>query len=170
MGVSSGVLYDRRGVPDILVKRQQHSPASCPAWTGRPSIPEKLAIDREAAAYWMPAFRGYDSGVRSPLQPRKPRLHRIIAAVEFAQIGQPAHRQTMRILLAGLEQHGDVVRHLGARLCAGGGGAVHQEIVGVHDAVDRGFHGILVCVQTSSVASNCAIALLASLILLSSPR
>jgi hypothetical protein len=49
----------------------------------------------------------------------------------------------MGILLAGLGQFGDVVRHLGARLFAGGGAAVHQQRLGLHDAVDGGFHGIL---------------------------
>src|SRR5260370_12022439 len=77
-------------------------------------------------------------------EPRIPRLHRIAGAVEFAQVSQPVHRQPMRVLLAGLEQCGDVLGHLGARLRAGGGAAVLQEIIGLHDAVDTGFHGFLV--------------------------
>src|SRR6202051_505835 len=75
------------------------------------------------------------------LQPGKPRLHRVAGAVEFAQIGQPAHREAMGVLLSGLEQGPDIFRHLGARFGAGGGGAVHQEIVGHHDAIDHGSHG-----------------------------
>jgi len=31
---------------------------SSPGLTGRPSIPEAVAINREAAAYWIPRFRG----------------------------------------------------------------------------------------------------------------
>src|ERR1700676_4397650 len=53
---------------------------------------------------------------------RLPGLHRIAGAVEFAKVGQPAHGEAMGILLARLEQRGDIFRHFGARLGAGGGG------------------------------------------------
>src|SRR6267378_5044698 len=80
---------------------------------------------------------------RQKLKPRIPRLHRIAAAVEFAQVRQTAHRQPVRILFAGFDQLGEVVRHLGARLVAGGRAAIHQQIVGLHDAINRGLHGWL---------------------------
>ncbi len=38
----------------------------------------------------------------SPSKPRKPRLHRIGAAVEFAQVCKAAHRQAVRVLFAGV--------------------------------------------------------------------
>src|SRR6266851_9542322 len=110
MGVSSG-----QGVIARLDRATQYS--------------RVFVMNREAAAYWIPAFAGMTPTMerrgafsRPPLQPRKPRLHRIVAAVEFAQVGQPAHRQPMHILFAGLEQGRDVIGHLGARLRAGGGG------------------------------------------------
>src|SRR5205807_7725568 len=49
------------------------------------------------------------------LKPRVPRLDRIVAAVKLAQIGQPAHREAMGILLAGRKQRGDIYGHLRAR-------------------------------------------------------
>src|SRR5258706_15631221 len=111
----------------------------------------------------------------TPLQPRKSSLHRIVGAVEFAQIGQPAYRQAVHVLFTGLEQRGDILRHLGAGLGGGGGTAVSQQIVGLHDAVDGSFHGFLSTVDQAAIAqtssdSNSVIALLASLILLHSPR
>src|SRR6185369_10097018 len=60
------------------------------------------------------------------------RLHRIAAAVELAQIGQAAHGQPMRIVLARLHQRGEIFRHLGPRLVVGRGGAVHKQIIGLH--------------------------------------
>src|SRR5882724_3939008 len=77
------------------------------------------------------------------LHPRKPRLHRIARTVEFAQISEAAHRETLRVFLAGRKECGDVGRHFGARLCTRGGAAIHQEIVGQHDTVDDTFHEIL---------------------------
>ena len=75
-----------------------------------------------------------------PYSPVYPAFTWIRAAVELAQIGQAAHGQSMRVLFAGFEQRGDVFRHLFPRLGAGGGGAVRQQVIGLHDAIDRGFH------------------------------
>jgi hypothetical protein len=50
---------------------------------------------------------GHDAQIRKKsarLQPGKSRLHGIDAAVEFAQIGQAADGETVRVLFAGLEQ------------------------------------------------------------------
>src|ERR1700682_2957254 len=75
-----------------------------------------LVIESRGRGVLDTRFRGYDSKsvgrAVEPLQPGKPRLHRIARAVEFAQIRQTAHRQAMRILLAGVEQRGDVIGHL----------------------------------------------------------
>ena len=88
-------------------------------------------------------------------KPRISRLHRIARAVEFAQIGQPAHRQPVGIPLAGFHQRLEIFRHLGARFGAGRGGAVEQEIIGHHDTVDGGFDGSSALVhQTHAAASN----------------
>src|SRR5258708_38463028 len=77
----------------------------------------------------------------------------------------------MRIRLAGFDQGGDILRHLGARLGAGSGCTIQQQIIGLHDAVDGGFHESSWALgQMVKAASNLAIALLASLILLHSPR
>src|SRR5258707_1563417 len=100
--------------------------------TGRPSIPEKLAIKSrghgvldaplepviglaEGKTRWR-ARRELEisSGRRLASKPGKAGLHRVVGAVEFAQIGQPAYRQAMHVLFAGLEQRGDVSRHLDA--------------------------------------------------------
>ena len=78
-----------------------------------------------------------------PLQPGIPRLHRIIAAIELAQIGEPTHRQAVRILLAGLDHRVELDRHLGTRLVARRLAAIQQQVIDLHDPVDRGFHGIL---------------------------
>src|SRR5216110_181843 len=61
-----------------------------------------------------------------PSQPRISRLHRIVAAVELAQVSQPAHGEPVRILLARFHQRGEIFGHLGARLVARRGGAVHK--------------------------------------------
>src|ERR1700730_1815482 len=112
-----------------------------------------------------------ERGSENASKPRIPGLHRIAAAVELAQIGQPADRQPVRVLLARLEQRPDILRHLGARVFARSRGAVQQQVIGLHDAVDRDFHKGLRCEdQLMRVsASNWAIALLASLMLLDSP-
>src|SRR2546423_3408621 len=102
-------------------------------------------------------------------KPRISSLDRIGAAIQLTQIGQSAQRQPVCILLAGFEQRGNVLRHLGACLGTCLRGAVHQEIVGQHDTIDGGFH-LIPALQTCSPASNFAMALLASLILLNSPR
>src|SRR5205814_1029073 len=47
-----------------------------------------------------------------PLQPRISGLHRIVAAVELAQIGEPAHGKAMGIRLSGFEQRADIFGHL----------------------------------------------------------
>src|ERR1700704_3607866 len=109
------------------------------------------------------------------LQPRISGLYGIMLAVELAQISQPAHRQPVHVLFAGLKQRIQIVRDLGARLGAGRGGTVHQEVIGLHDAIDGGLHGVLwfqvrQVGSTAWAASNLAIAKLASLILLDSPR
>src|SRR5271169_5795418 len=125
-----------------------------------------------------PGLRFASSGLRfsgataelQALQPRIPGLDRIVAAVELTQIGQPAHREAMGILFAGLEQRGDIFGHLGARFTARGGGAVGEQIIGLHNAVDGGLHGLFLHFQACSSASNLAIARLASLSLLNSPR
>src|SRR5882724_7485729 len=77
------------------------------------------------------------------LHPRKPRLHRIARTVEFAQISEAAHRETLRVFFAGGKECGDVARHFDARLFACRGAAVREETVGHHDAVDDTFHEIL---------------------------
>ena len=77
------------------------------------------------------------------LQARVSGLDRIARAIELAQIGEPAHREAVGILLAGFEQFRDVLGHLGACIRAGGGGTVEQEIVSHHDAVDGGFQFFL---------------------------
>src|SRR5260221_6021256 len=121
------------------------------------------------------SIRGTNGVLSLASKPGKAGLYRVVGAVEFAQIGQPAHRQAVHVLFTGLEQRGDILRHLGAGLAIGGGTAVHQEIIGLHDAVDGSFHGFLSAVDPAAYAhtssdSNCWIALLASLILLHSPR
>src|SRR5690242_1824800 len=82
----------------------------------------------------------------------------------------------MRIVLARLHQRSEIFRHLGPRLVVGRGGAVHKQIIGLHDAVDRGFHRFLLIFrdagdagQAGRCASNSAMALLASRSLLNSP-
>src|SRR6185295_16620478 len=172
----------------------------------KPGMTSKVTCPGRDAAFFMPLRRtGTPVGVRkagprlcsAPLReelraalrpghetskPGKPSLHRIVAAVEFAQVSQPAHGEAVGILLAGLEQFFDILGDLGARLGAGGGGLVHQKLIGLNDAVDGGVHGFLVGghvdakvlevqkPETRWVASNCEIALLASRSLLNSPR
>src|SRR5579871_3215058 len=72
-----------------------------------------------------------------PSQPGIARLHRIVGAVELAQISQAADDEAMIIRFAALEQCVDVVGHLDARLCACLRRAARQKIIGLHDAVDR---------------------------------
>src|ERR1039458_7428653 len=77
----------------------------------------------------------------------------------------------MRVFFTGLEQLAYILGHLGARLFdPDSGTAVHQQRISLHDAVDGGFHGILlVSVQANSVSKR-AIAWLARRIRLHSPR
>src|SRR5262245_265886 len=82
-------------------------------------------------------------GAAAFLQSRISRLQGITGAVEFAQIGETANREPMSITLACFEQRVDVLRHLDARFFACRGGAVLQEIISQHDAVDGGLHGPL---------------------------
>jgi hypothetical protein len=57
------------GIPAVVpafAATTRHSPRSqlsSPGLTGRPSIPEALVINREATAYWFPAFAGMTTGV-----------------------------------------------------------------------------------------------------------
>src|SRR3984885_14925576 len=50
----------------------------------------------------------------------------------------------MRVFFAGLKQLADILGDLNARLIdADSGAVVHQQRIGLHDAVNGGFHGIL---------------------------
>src|SRR5215470_9924029 len=82
-------------------------------------------------------------GTAASLQTRVSRLEGITGAVEFAQIGKTANREPMSVAFACFEQRVDILRHLGARFFACRGGAVLQEVISQHDAVDGGLHGPL---------------------------
>src|SRR5262249_13169888 len=84
------------------------------------------------------------------LQARVSRLEGITGAVEFAQIGETANRQPMSVAFACFEQRVDILRHLGTRFFACRGGAVLQEIISQHDAIDGGLHGPLVWIVSQA--------------------
>src|SRR6516225_2990107 len=95
--------------------------------------------------YGRPPAGPLSSGRTSTLasQTRISRLYRVGAAVELAKIGQAADRQPVGVLFASRGERINIFRHPGAGLRARRGGTFLQEFIGLHDAIDGGFHGIL---------------------------